>query len=110
MAAWDAEVGDASVVEYIALWGSLEGFFVFEDPVLETPDLFRKTVVLHRGIGLPVGDCCEESICNCAKEDRIDVGVCGEGGLDCPRRHCWRGRSRRMRNWKGCQRFGGRDI
>jgi len=79
MAAWDAEVGDASVVEGVTLRGLLEGFLVFKDAVLKTSDLFHESVVLHCGVGLAIGDGCEESIRNGVKEYRVNVVVGGEG-------------------------------
>ena len=72
-------MGDTAVVEDVALWGSLEGFLVLEDAVLETPDLFSEAMVLHRSVGFAVGDGGEESVRNGAKEYRIDVVIGGEG-------------------------------
>jgi len=79
MAAWDAEVGNVSVVEGVTLRGSLEGFLIFEDAVLETSDLFRELVELHRSVSFVVGDSGEESVCNRVKEYHVDVVIGGEG-------------------------------
>ena len=78
MAAWDVEVGNASVVEDVTLWSSLEGLLIFEDAVLKTLNLFYKAMELHCSVGFVVGDCGEESVCNGAKEYRIDVVVGGK--------------------------------
>src|SRR6267142_1774123 len=93
VAAWDAEVGNTSIVEDIALRSSLEGLLVLEDAVLKTFDLFVEAMELHRSVGFAVGDCGKESICNGAKERRIDVIVRCKGRLNRPRRHCWWGQS-----------------
>jgi len=106
VATWDAEVGNASVIEGVTLRGSLEGFLVFEDAVLKTSDLFRESMELHRGVGFVVGNGGEESIRNSAKEHHINVVIGSEGRLNCPRQHCWWDRSRWARDWKGSQRFG----
>ena len=85
MAAWDAEVGNASVVKDVALWGSFEGFLVLEDSILETFDLLRKAMELHRRVGLAVGNRGEESVRDGAKERRVDVVVRSKGRLGRPR-------------------------
>jgi len=79
VAAWDAEVGNTSIVEDVTLRGPIKGLLIFKDVVLETSDLFRESMELHRSVGFTVGDGGEESVCNGAKEYRIDVVVGGEG-------------------------------
>src|SRR6266850_2123417 len=106
MATWDAEVGNASIIEGVPFRGSLEGFLIFEDAVLKAPNLFGEPMVLHRRVGFTVGNSGEEAVRNAAKEYRVDVVIGGEGRLDCPRRHCRWNRSCRTRDWKGCRRFG----
>jgi len=86
MAAWDAEVGDAPVIEDVALWGPLEGFLVFEDALLGPLMRLSKAMELHRGVGFAVGDSGEES------RSRLSEGAlrrgrrCGEDCLSRPRR------------------------
>jgi len=79
LAAWDVEVGDVPVVEDVTLWGSFEGFFVFEDLVFEPLDSLGKAMELHSGIGFAVGDGGEKSVRDGAKEYCVDVVICGEG-------------------------------
>ena len=110
MTAWDAKVGNASIIEGIALRGSLKGFLVFKDAVLKTSDLFCESMVLHHSIGFMIGDGSEKSIHNSAKEHCVDVIVGSKGRLDRPRRHCWWDWSHRARDWKGSRRFGRRDV
>jgi len=79
VAAWDAEVGNASIVEGVTLGGSFEGFFILEDAVLKTSDLFCESMELHCSVGFTVDDGSEESVRNGVKEYRVDVVVGGEG-------------------------------
>jgi len=85
VAAWDAEVGNAPVVEGVPFGGSLKSFLILEDAVLKTLDLFREAMELHRRIGLVVGNGGEETVCNGAKEHRVNVVVGSESQLNRPR-------------------------
>src|SRR6267142_199750 len=97
----DAKVGNAAIVKCVPFRGPLKGFLIVEDAILEPLDLFRELLVLHGGVGLVVGDGCEESVRNGVKELSINVHVGGEGGLGCPWGHCWGGWSCWTRDRKG---------
>src|SRR5882672_8150580 len=96
----DAEVRDASIVKRIPFRGPLKCFLIVEDAFLECLDLFRKVAILNCGIGFTVGDGCEESIRNGAKELSVDVGIGIEGGLSRPWQHCWCSRSHWSGDWE----------
>ena len=78
VAAWDAEVGNATIVEDVALRGPLKGFFVLENSIFESLDSLGEAMELHSGIGFAVGDGGEKSVRNGAKEYHVDVVVHGE--------------------------------
>jgi len=75
------EVGNAAIIECVPFWGLLERLLVLEDALLKCLNLLRKVAILDCSIGFMVGDGCEQSICNGAKELSVDVRVHGEGRL-----------------------------
>jgi len=93
-------VGNMSVIEDIALGGSLECFLVVEEAILERLNLLCKAVVLEGGISFTVGNGSEESVCNSAKELSINVGVRSKSGLSGSGRHRWWEWSCQARDWE----------
>jgi len=81
ISAWDAEVRNVSVIESVPVWDPLECLLILEDAILERLNLLRKLAILDCGVGLLIGNCGEQSVCNSAEELSIDVRVCSEGGL-----------------------------
>ena len=90
MAGWDAEVRNAPIVDHVSFGSLFKGLLILEDSFLKPLNLLCKSPVLDCCVSLTVGDCCEESICNSAKELSVDVQVCGEHGLSGPQQHGWR--------------------
>ena len=81
----NVEMGDLSVIFFIAFGRSVECVFVVLNTVMEPADLFFEVTNLTCFLGIASGNGCEEPFSDGLEDVCIEIGVGCQGGCNCTR-------------------------
>ena len=81
----NVEMGDSSVILFIAIGRLVECVLLVLDAVVESVDLFFEVVNLACLLGVTSGDDREEPFSDGSEDVRIEIGVGHQGGCNCTR-------------------------
>ena len=81
----NVEVGDSSVVLFVAIGGPFEHVLIVFDMVVESTDLFFEAANFACFLGIVLGNGCEEPFSDGSEDVCIEIGVGHQGGCNCTR-------------------------